>query len=97
MSDLRLSGAARRDLEEIQASGAEQFGSHATRRYMAGFERIFDLLRNYPMAGQERPEFGHGIRTFSHRPHLILYRVGKKSILIARILHASRDIFELDQ
>lgn len=92
MTSLRLSAAARRDLEEIQTNGLRDFGPAATRAHLAGFERIFALLREHPLAGPEHSEFGSGIRTFSHRPHRILYRVQGDGVLIARILHFARNV-----
>ena len=91
MTRLRLSRAAQHDLEDIQETGLLEFGIHATRNHMAGFERIFALLRERPLTGQDRPDFGAGIRSFSHRPHRLLYRVERGEILIVRILHGARD------
>jgi len=91
MTRLRLSRAAQNDLEDIQETGLIEFGINATRNHMAGFERIFALLRERPLTGQDRPDFGAGIRSFSHRPHRLLYRVERGEVLIVRILHGARD------
>lgn len=92
MNRMRLSVAARHDLNAIQDKGVEDWGVAAVRAHMEGFDRIFVLLRERPSAGQSRPEYGDGIRVFSHRPHRILYRPGEDEILIVRVLHAAMDV-----
>ncbi|MBB4857343.1 toxin ParE1/3/4 [Novosphingobium chloroacetimidivorans] len=77
------------DLEDIQDHGLIEFGLAATRNHMAGFEKVFALLRRHPRAGQLREEFGQGIRAFSHAPHRILYRLQADDVLIVRVLHTA--------
>lgn len=91
MHDLRISLDAQADLNEIQDYGLAKFGLVAARSHMAGFEQIFTMLRRHPMTGQLRPEYGYGVRSFSHRPHRVFYRIEGGAIEIARILHGSRD------
>jgi toxin ParE1/3/4 len=92
MTKLRLSAAARTDLQEIREIGVREHGTAAAEAHLRGFRRWFQLLREYPLAGQERAEFERGIRSLSHRPHRILYQVAGDTVLIVRILHSSRDI-----
>jgi len=92
MNRLRLSVAARRDLEAVQAKGVEDWGVGPVRAHMEGFHRIFTLLRQHPLAGQARPDYGEDIRVFSHRPHRILYRADKRELLIVRVLHSAMDV-----
>lgn len=92
MTDLRLTAQARQDLEEIQAAGLRDHGNASTRKYMAGFERVFDLLREHPKAGQARSEYGRYFRSFSYHPHRIFYRFDGDVVLIVRVLHAARDV-----
>lgn len=94
MTDLRLTAQARQDLEEIQAAGLRDHGNVATRKHMAGFERVFDLLREHPSAGQARSEYGPNFRSFSYHPHRIFYRFEDNAVLIVRILHAARDVVD---
>ena len=91
MHKLRLTAAARKDLENIQDRGLEQFGLEPVRRHMQGFERIFTLLRTHAEAGAARPDYGDDIRVFSHRPHRLIYHVSDREILILRILHSAMD------
>jgi toxin ParE1/3/4 len=92
MTDLRLTAQARQDLEDIQAAGLRDHGNSSTRNHMAGFERVFDLLREHPNAGQARSEYGPNFRSFSYHPHRIFYRSEAGGVLIVRILHAARDV-----
>jgi len=91
MHRVRLSFAARQDLDDIQDRGLEAFGLKAVRKHMQGFNRTFALLRTHPALGEARPDYGEGIRVFSHRPHRIFYHVAEREILIVRVLHAAMD------
>lgn len=92
MANLRLSVAAERDLEQIQEEGEALFGDAVADAHSDRFERIFALLRNQPLAGQERPDYARSIRTLSNRPHIVLYQVQGDTVLVVRVLHGSRDI-----
>lgn len=92
MAEVRVSAAARRDLERISAEGVRDYGADASERHIEGFRRLFRLLRDHPFAGQDWPELELGVRTMSHRPHCIVYRVEGDTVLIDRILHQARDI-----
>jgi toxin ParE1/3/4 len=92
MADLRLSAMARRDLEAIRDAGVEEFGPDVAERHLLGFEHHFGLLRQHPFAGQSRPEFALGIRSLSHRPHRLLYRVDGDTVLVVRIIHHRQDV-----
>lgn len=95
MARVRLTAAARRDLQTIQAEGPSQFGDQASLRHMASFKKIFALLRAYPLAGAMYPAYGEGVRLLVNPPHRILYRVLDGTVVIARILHAARDVRHL--
>lgn len=92
MADLRLTPAARRDLELIREYGTAEFGAEVARQHLQGFARCFALLRRYPLAGEARPEFDLAIRSLSHRPHRLLYQVDGNRVLIVRILHYRQDV-----
>jgi len=92
MADLRFSAMARHDLETIRDTGVQEFGPEAAERHLLGFERHFALLREHPFAGQARPEFALGIRSLSHRPHRLLYRVEGDVVLVVRIIHYRQDV-----
>ncbi|MBY0520056.1 MAG: type II toxin-antitoxin system RelE/ParE family toxin [Sphingomonas sp.] len=93
MAKLRVSAAARRDLERIAETGVRDHGLVASAARVEGFRKLFSLLREQPFAGQERLELGVGIRSLSYRPHRILYRVEDNRVIIDRIIHQSRDVW----
>ncbi|KQT32357.1 hypothetical protein ASG29_11175 [Sphingomonas sp. Leaf412] len=91
MARLRISRLAGGDLDEIRVVGEERFGPAATLRHLGSLGRAFDLLRDQPLAGQARPEYGEGIRSITRRPHRILYRLVHGEVEIVRVIHAARD------
>jgi toxin ParE1/3/4 len=92
MAKLRLSTKARRDLQDIGSAGIREYGPLAAAAHIEGFRRLFGLLRDQPFAGQEWPDLDLGVRSLSHRPHRILYRVDGDTVIIDRIIHQARDI-----
>lgn len=91
MPDVRLSEAAIADLVEIDAFGAEHFGDDAADAYQRGIDKVLTRLEAFPLSGELRPGYGNDIRCVVHRSHRILYKVESDGIVIARILHHSRD------
>lgn len=92
MAEVRLSEAAGADLAEIDAFGSERFGDKAAAAYQRGIDRILTRLEDFPLIGEERPDYGDRIRCIVYRSHRILYLVSAEKIVIARILHHSRDV-----
>ena len=92
MAEVRLSETARFDLAEIDAFGAEQFGEDAANAYQRGIAESLDRLRIFPSLGEARPGYGLNIRCIGYRSHRILYRLEGSEVVIARILHHSRDV-----
>lgn len=92
MAEVRLSKAAGADLAEIDAFGSERYGDEATAAYQRGIDRVLTRLKDFPLSGEDRPDYGNGIRCVVHRSHRILYLVCADKIVIARILHHSRDV-----
>ncbi|HEU0066522.1 MAG TPA: type II toxin-antitoxin system RelE/ParE family toxin [Sphingomonas sp.] len=92
MIRLRVSAEARRDLQDIGKAGTLSYGRAASAAHLEGFRRLFGLLRDQPFAGQAWPELDLGVRSLSHRPHRILYRVVGEMVVIDRIVHQVRDI-----
>jgi toxin ParE1/3/4 len=51
------------------------------------------MLSDFPNAGRLRPDFGPGLRSFPVGSYVIYYRVESEGVaLIARVLHARRDL-----
>jgi toxin ParE1/3/4 len=89
---LRLSADARADLAEIDSYGASQFGGDAAEAYSRGFRKAFARLRAHPLSAPARDEYGEGVRCLVHHSHRIFYVFDGEEVLIARVLHHSRDV-----
>ncbi|MGH6787224.1 MAG: type II toxin-antitoxin system RelE/ParE family toxin [Novosphingobium sp.] len=92
MAEVRLTAAAIADLAEIGEYGAHTFGDETADSYQRTLDRVFTRLETFPNSGEARPEYGEGIRCVVHRSHRILYLVQGESVVVARILHHSRDV-----
>ncbi len=92
MVEVRISEAARIDLEDIRTVGTERFGQDAVEHHLRDIGHAFALLADHPSAGQPRPEFSQDIRAIARRPHRILYTVVDGFVLIVRIIHQARDV-----
>lgn len=92
MAEVEFSNAAETDLVEIDEFSVTRFGEDVAEIYMHGFDAAFVRLRDYPLAAPLRPDFGGGIRCLVHRQHRILYVVEGEHVLIARVIHHSRDV-----
>ena len=86
----RLSPLAEQDLREAWSYVADDASvERADRLIDTIFDRL-DLLAEYPRMGRRRPEFGPDVRSFVVENHVIYYRE-EGDLLIARVLHGSRD------
>lgn len=92
MPEVRLSETARADLADIDAFGAGRFGENAADAYQRGIGDALNRLRVFPNLGEFRPDYGLNIGCIVHRSHRIVYRVAGDEVVIARILHHSRDV-----
>ena len=54
-----------------------------------------DTLADFPERGTERPAIGKGIRLLIEGRYLILYRIERISVLVARVVHGARDLIDL--
>jgi len=90
MHKLRIARQAQKDLQEIQTRSLIEFGVPTTRNFMSGFDEIFLRLRNYPLIGRVRPEFGRDVRSCLHAPYVVFYRYETDVVSIQRILHTAR-------
>ncbi len=79
-------------MQDIGSAGTLEYGAIASAAHIEGFRRLFGLLRDQPFAGQEWPDLELGVRSLSHRPHRIFYRVESDLVIIDRIIHQARDV-----
>src|SRR5690242_21866126 len=91
MGRFRLTHAARDDLVEIVGYIALE-NVDAAMKVSDHLEHTLTVLGDNPEAGRERQDISPGIRSFPSGQYVILYRSGEKEIIIARIIHAARDL-----
>ncbi|MFM1904982.1 MAG: hypothetical protein RLZZ440_2882 [Planctomycetota bacterium] len=97
MPRLELSGDARRDLLEIAAYISRESGSDRSGDMF--LDAVFtpcETLSNHPDMGQLRTEFATGqYRSFSVGSYVIFFRPTTEGIVVARVLHGSRDHYSV--
>jgi toxin ParE1/3/4 len=86
----RLSELAEQDLLETWLYVAADTTVERADRLLEAIGQGFELLAEHPRMGRRRPEFGSNVRSFVVEKHVIYYRP-EKELLIARVLHGSRD------
>jgi toxin ParE1/3/4 len=86
----RLSELAEQDLLETWLHVAADASVERADRLLEAIGQRFELLAEHPRMGRQRPEFGSDVRSFVVENHVIYYRP-EKELLIARVLHGSRD------
>lgn len=91
VAKVSFSNAAVADLCAIDEYSLTQFGEEIGEAYMHGFDKVFALLKNYPLAGSETSKYGKAYRCMMHRRHRIFYVFDSDTVLIVRILHHAVD------
>ena len=91
-AEARLSEQAESEILEIYAYSVLRFGEYQAEAYIAGLQRTFGLLADFPQIGQDISALRPGVRRFRFQSHIILYSADADGVLIRSILHASRKI-----
>ncbi len=86
----RLSELAENDLREIWQYVAADTSADRADQLLEAIGQRFEVLAEQPRMGRRRPEFGPDVRSFVVERHVIYYRP-EKELLIARVVHGSRD------
>ncbi len=92
MADVKLSARAEADLLDIYDYTESAFGAYQAEAYLAGLERTFDLLANFPRIGATVDEIVPGYRRFRFQAHVVFYSEDRSGVVIRAILHHSRQI-----
>lgn len=87
--------AATVDLDDIYFRIAVE-NEPAADRLIGRIKRAAFRLRDFPLSGPERAEYGRDLRSLSVANHVILYRAGPNEVTILRILHGARDLTNLE-
>jgi toxin ParE1/3/4 len=82
---------ARSDLLSIHSYLAER-NSAAADRLLARFSERFDELREFPLLGRDRSEFGYSLRGLLIDGYVAFYIVETDSIVVVRVIDGRRDI-----
>jgi toxin ParE1/3/4 len=92
VAKFRLSERAKADLLEIYDQTETRFGSYQAEAYLAGLERTFGLLADFPRIGQDAGAIRAGYRRFRFQAHIVFYSDDTDGVFIRAIIHAARDI-----
>ena len=92
MIEYRLAPLAKSDLDEIWSYLERKGGADLADRVILAFDEKFETLALMPGAGRARSDMGANLRSMPVGKYLIYYETPPKGrIVIARVLHGSRD------
>lgn len=88
----RLSSRAEAELVWIYDDSEARFGRYQAEAYLAGLDRIFGLLADFPGIGQSAEELKPGYRRFRFQAHIIFYTEDAEGVFIRAVVHSARNI-----
>jgi toxin ParE1/3/4 len=92
MAEVRLSPAARRDLDAIYDFTAQTWGTPQARSYLSSIDQAFRLLAARPASGAPCDHIRPGYRSWRVARHRIYFRAAPDGITVVRVLHERMDI-----
>eukprot|EP01037_Dinobryon_pediforme_P017869 gene17869-18098_t len=95
MSDILVRAHARSDAKPrngVHVDSEEQFGRYQADAYLAGLDRTFGLLADFPLMGPSADELVPKLRRFRFQSHFIFYMVEPDHIFIRGIFHVRMNI-----
>lgn len=92
MSRLRLTPAARADLDAIWNYTVEHWGMDQAEAYVRSLTNAMQLLASSPSLGRKIDDIRQGYLKFPVASHVIFYRAAQDGIDIVRVLHKRMDI-----
>lgn len=87
VGSFKLSARAEAELINLYDYSEAQFGRYQADAYLAGLERTFGLLADFPRIGQSADELVPGYRRFRFQAHVVFYSEEGDYIVIRAILH----------
>jgi toxin ParE1/3/4 len=94
---VRLTAAARGDLEGIKGFTIEHWGQAQWLAYFGDTLSSFERIAAFPESGRARVAFVPGLRSVRRREHVIFYLIaGDGVVMLQRILHGARNAQALD-
>lgn len=91
MSRYGVSALAESDLDEIWWHVAQDASIERADRLIEDIVERFALLSRHPEAGRLRRDIGPSVRSFPVHSYIIYYTEVAARVLVARVLHSSRD------
>jgi toxin ParE1/3/4 len=91
MTHYALAPLAESDLDDIWLYIAREAGSDTADRLFDALIRRVLMLAVHPQAGRARPDIADNVRSFPVGSFVIYYRATPAGVMIARVLHGSRD------
>ena len=88
---LRLRAAAVRDMDGIFDYSLTMHGAAAAEAYARELYGAMERLLDFPELGAGRDELRPGLRSLPAGEHRISYRVERRTISVARVLHEAMD------
>ncbi len=88
---VKVSLPAKNDLDEIWLFIAQD-NLDAADRFVDFLTDKFPLLASSPQMGRRRDDLSPGLRGFPVKNYVILYRILKNRIEVARVVHGARDL-----
>ena len=92
MAEARLSEQAEAEILAIYVNSVLRFGEYQAEAYLAGLERTFGLLADFPNMGQDISVLQAGCRRFRFQSHIIFYSSETNGVFIRTIVHVSREV-----
>jgi toxin ParE1/3/4 len=96
VGEVRLSKLAQQDLIEIWQRIASDNGAIVADRWIDRIESRCRQLSSFPSAGPFRPDIAPDARMLLIGHWLALYRIEMGGVRILRVIHAARDLGEID-
>ncbi len=94
MWSYRLSRGAYADLDSI-ATFIRKDNPDRAESFIAELTGLIERIAENPFLYPSRDDLRLGLRSAVHDKYLIFYKIEKKEILIARVLHGARDLGEI--
>ena len=91
-NSLRLTAAARRDIEGIRQHTLETWGRETWLEYVTGADEIFRRILDNPLVGVNRDGLAPRLRSVLYRSHIIFFTTtqsGQRVVL--RMLHQKQN------
>ena len=89
---LVVTDEARNDLNQIERYSRRTWGDEQARAYRRLIIQLFGQLMARPTRGRREEKLAPGMRRANVRQHAVFYVVRGEDLVIARVLHQSRDI-----